>query len=92
VTTIEPVQLTFQGPMDVGQHRVGDVIVSTRYFGIGALYGEPAYWETMVLADGDEVDGYTARYDTAEDAARGHERTIAAVAAAIEQGATGELT
>lgn len=75
---------TFTSPMDIGRRRVGDAVVSTRYFGIGALYGEPVYWETMVLAGGDEVDGYTARYDTAEDAARGHERTIAAVVAASE--------
>lgn len=92
MTTIEPVQLAFTSPMDVGQHRVGTAVVSTRYFGIGALYGEPAYWETMVLADGGEVEEYTARYDTAEDAERGHARTIAAVAAAIGQSATNDLT
>lgn len=92
MTTIEPVQLTFIGPMDIGQHRVGTAVVSTRYFGIGALYGEPAYWETMVLADGGEVQEYTARYDTAEDAGHGHERAIAALAAAIEQSATNDLT
>lgn len=79
-TKIEPVQTTFQGPMDIGQHRVGDAVVSTRYFGLGALYGDPVYWETMVLEAGEEVDRWTQRYDSREAATLGHETTIRKVA------------
>lgn len=65
---------------DVGQDHVGGTLVSTLYFGAGAAYGDPVYWETGVF-DGhrDVHPDLWDRYKTRDAAVAGHARAIAAV-------------
>ena len=66
--------------MDVAQDHVGDVLVSTLCFGLGAAYGEPVYWETAVVSGGEDAHpDLWDRYESREAAVAGHARVLAAV-------------
>jgi hypothetical protein len=79
---------------DVGQDHVGDVVVSTLYFGLGAMYRQPVYWETSVVsadptaADRDPHPDLGTRYATREAAVAGHAEVVAAVTALQSQAAS----
>ena len=60
----------------VGNTTVGEVEVSTMFFGLDYDWGEgpPRLYETMVF--GGELDGEMARYSTRAEAVVGHERMV----------------
>lgn len=65
---------------DVGQDHVGGILVSTLYFGAGAAYGDPVYWETGIFdGDRDVHADLWGRCKTRDAAVAGHARAIAAV-------------
>jgi hypothetical protein len=75
----------FADERHVGQDTVGDVWVSTLWFGLSHRSlgrGPPLIFETMV--SGGEYDGWTWRYATEREAREGHAATVELVREDLE--------